>query len=349
MLKRIVCLAVLVVVVIGLSSVTHGQLLGLYEFDGGGDGTSWNDATNWEQVLDPDGNPISGNPATAPGPMTSADLPLSGVVIDSSMPGQTALDVSIGTANGAGSLSMSGGDLTVRDLNVGDDGNGVNSGTFNLSGGNLIAGDDISVGSGSSGMMTVSDGMASTSDDFNVSSDGTLIVTGGVVNVGDNLQTTGNASILVDGGTIIGNDDFRWDGDPQITITSGLMEVIDKLRFDELNPATTGKLTINGGVVRSQEYGLDGGSRGLIEINGDGVYQVDQSELSIAEAQMLIAAGVHLTTSELNPLVATSVVVPDFFGQPNLTFTQISVIPEPTSGLLLLLALCGLRMRRRRG
>ncbi len=35
--------------VLGLmTSVGHAQLDGLYEFDGGGDGTSWDDATNEE-------------------------------------------------------------------------------------------------------------------------------------------------------------------------------------------------------------------------------------------------------------------------------------------------------------
>ena len=89
-----------VVLAIGLlATASYGQLLGVYRFDGGGDGTSWDDANNWEQVTDPFGGPISGNPATPPGPTTSAHIPLAGVVLDNTMPGQTALDVHIGTAD----------------------------------------------------------------------------------------------------------------------------------------------------------------------------------------------------------------------------------------------------------
>jgi hypothetical protein len=43
-------------------------------------------------------------------------------------------------------------------------------------------------------------------------------------------------------------------------------------------------------------------------------------------------------------LEASSVVVPDFFGQTDLTFTQISIIPEPSAGLMILLGLMGLRL-----
>lgn len=326
-----------------LSPIVHGQLDGVYEFDGGGDGTSWNDALNWERVTDPNGNPISGNPAAPPDAVTSADLPLLGVLIDGGMPGQTALDVNIGTLGGAGSLGMSGGGLTIRDLFVGAGGTGA----MTISGGSLIAGDDITIGSGAAGTMTISAAaMASTSDDVFVNADSSLTVTGGVLDIGDRLIANDNATITVDGGTIIGNDDFQFFGDSQITIASGLMEVVDKLYFDTVSRATGGKLTINGGVVRSEEYGLDGAGLGLIEINGDGVYEVEQSELSLAEAMALIAGGVHLTSSDMAGLGARTVVVPDFFGQTNAVFTQIYVVPEPAAGLLLLLGLGGRRRRR---
>ena len=87
---------------------------------------------------------------------------------------------------------------------------------------------------------------------------------------------------------------------------------------------------------------------------GDGVYEVLQSQLSVDEAMMLIAAGIHITTSESAPLSlgVSSVVVPDFFGQPNLVFTQIAVVPVPAAGVLMLFGLAGLRafrLRARRG
>ena len=128
-----------------ISTASHAQLLGLYGFDGGGDGTSWDDATNWEQVLDPFGNPISGDPATPPDAITSADLPSAGVVIDNTMLGQTALNVNIGTAAGPGSLTISAGDLTHVDLSVGRDAVNGNPGSMDVSGGTLITGDDIAV------------------------------------------------------------------------------------------------------------------------------------------------------------------------------------------------------------
>jgi hypothetical protein len=334
-----------------LASPSHAQLSGLYEFDGGGDGTSWDDATNWEQVADPLGFPISGNPASPPDGITSADVPQIGVVIDNTMPGQTALDLSIGTGSGGGSLNVSGGDLTVRDAFVGRDAGGINAGTLTMTGGTLIAGDDIRVGVGSAGMMTMSSGAtASTADDFAVGLGGSLVMTGGMIDVGDRLNAVDDGNILLDGGAIVVHDDIQLFGDSQSTVNSGLMLAADKLYFD-VDPTKNGKLTINGGGARSGEYGLAGDQLGLIEINGNGVYQVLQSELSIAEALMLIAAGVHVTTSEPASLTlgATTVVVPDFFGRIDLSFTQIYIIPqvpEPSTGVLMMLGIAWLTTRR---
>jgi hypothetical protein len=325
-----------------MSTVSHAQLDGLYEFDGGGDGTSWDDATNWEQVLDPNGNPISGNPATPPDAITSADLPLPGVLIDITMPGQTALNVQIGTAAGVGSLSMSGGDLTLRDLFVGRDTGTSNAGSMDVSGGTLIAGDDITVGAGSAGTMTMSNGAASTGDDFFVNIDSSFTATGGTLFIGDRLMLEDNASLLVDGGDITADDDFFFFGASQITVDSGSMIVFDKLRFDDV--LTTGKLTINSGLVRSNEFGfVDAGDNyvmnGVVEINGDGIYQSEApsgptspvSQLSVAAAQALIDEGIHFITSEVAPLVlgAFAVVVPEFDGRTNVVFTQVSVIAAP--------------------
>ncbi len=343
MYKRTVHASIACAVMALMSSAARGQFDGVYEFDAGGDGSSWNDPANWEQVTDPDGNPISGNPATPPDVVTSADLPLLGVVIDAGMPGQTALDVIIGTLGGSGSLNMSGGGLALRDLLIG----GGSAGSFHQSGGVLIAGDDIVIGASSAGTMSISgNAMASSGDDITVNANSSLTVTGGLLNIGDRLISNDNAIIVVDGGTVISSDDFQFFGDSQVTVTSGLMEVRDKLYFDDASLMSMGKLTINGGVVRSEEFGLDGGARGLIEINGDGVFEVAQSELSLAEALMLIADGTHLTTSEAG-LAARSVALPDFFGETDLTFTQIYVIPAPGAGLLLSLGVLAAGRRRR--
>ncbi len=338
-----------------VSTLSRAQLLGLYEFDAGGDGSSWDDAANWEQVFDHNGLPISGNPATPPDAVTSADIPLAGVVIDSTMPGQTALDVNIGTTGGAGTLNMGGGDLTIRDLFVGRDA----AGSLDVSGGTLIAGDDITVGDGSVGSMTMSNGAVSTGDDFNVNVDSSFTMTGGTLFVGDRLVTNDNASLLVDGGEIIADDDFFFFGSSQITVDSGAMIVFDKLRFDDV--LTTGKLTINSGFVRSQEFGfvdeLNYIMNGTVEINGDGFYQSEApgpgslaSQLSIAAAKALIADGIFFTSEALMKLDAFAVVVPEFDGRTDVVFTQVSLVsavPEPASLLLLGLGGLGLLLRKR--
>lgn len=348
-----------VTLVVGVcASQSYGQLDGLYEFDGGGDGTSWNDALNWEQVLDPTGNPISGDPATPPDGVTSADIPLAGVVVNA--PGQTALDVNIGTAAGAGSLAMSGGDFTVRRIRAGRDANGVNAGNFDLSGGTLVAGDDIRVGEESAGIMTMSGGDASTGDDFFVRDGSSFTMTGGTVFVGDRFVTEDDATVLIDGGEVTADDDFFFFGDAQITVNSGSMIVFDKMRFDD-DDARNGKLTINGGFVRSQEFGFvnDTGEhvlRGVVEINGNGFYQAEApgddtpvSQLSEALATQLIADG-YFITSEASPLqlAASTVIVPEFDGRTDVAFTQISLVPEPAGALLAAMAAAIAGFRRRR-
>jgi len=361
MYKNFTCLASIVLVFSLLAAVSNAQAT--YEFDGDFDGTSWDEATNWAITVNPDLTVGDGSdPATPPDAITNADIPLLGVVIDSTMPGQTALNVNVGTANGAGSLTLSGtGGLTAStDFNVGRDGSGTNGGTFDMTGGTLDALDDISLGAGSAGIMTMSDGAASAGDDFFINADSSLDMTGGTIIIGDRLVSDANASINVDGGTISADDDFFFFGATQVTVDSGLMEVKDKLRFDDV--LTTGKLTINGGVVRTQEFGFVDDfdayiMNGVAEINGDGVLQVELndgsdpvSQLTLASAKALIAEGIHLTTSAPSPqkLGVSLVVVPDFFGGTDVTFVQISVVPEPSSVVLLSLGGLGLLLRRKR-
>ena len=186
-------------------------------------------------------------------------------------------------------------------------------------------------------------------------------MTGGTLFVGDRLVTYANASLLVDGGDITADDDFFFFGSSQITVDSGSMIVFDKLRFDDV--LTTGKLTINSGFVRSQEFGfLDSLDsyimNGTVEINGDGFYQSEApgpnspfSQLSVAAAKALIADGTFITSEALMKLDAFSVVVPEFDGRTNVGFTQISLVSsvsEPASVLLLGLGGFGLLLRRHR-
>jgi hypothetical protein len=344
-----------------LTTVSYGQLDGLYRFDGGGDGTSWDDANNWEQVLDPNGNPISGNPATPPGPTTSAAIPLAGVVIDNTMAGQTALDVHIGTADGAGSLGASGGDLTTRDFNVGSHAGGTNAGSFAVSNGTINIGDDLTIGNGSQGTMTMSGGVVNIGDDFffDLASDkgSSLTMTGGRINLVDRMQMGNNSHLLVDGGEIIADDDFYVLDTATVTIESGLMATIDKLNMGGATPTGPARLLINGGIMRSNEWtdnpdlNFDDPTRfmSVIEINGSGKLQVEQATFTVAEALSLITAG-RLTTSEVSPLKLgiQTVIVPEFFGRTNVSFTQVSVVPEPASCVLVILGGLVAWPRRRR-
>ena len=363
MLRKISCTALAVLLCGLMVTVTYAQPMGLFEFDGGGDGTSWNDAANWNTVLNPDGTPnAGGDPATPPDAVTSAAVAAAGVA--SSAAGNIALDISVGTPDGVGSLSVTGGDLTFRDLNVGSDSGALNSGTFTISGGSLISNDDITVGNGSVGIFSVSAGLVSTNDDFNINAGSSLTMTGGSINIGDRLVTEDDATLTLDGGEIIADDDFFFFGSSQVTVNSGLLEVADKLRIDDAG----GKVTINGGVVRSNEFGQEDGTTGeilldgLVEINGSGLLQVELgvddgvpgdgtpiSQLSLATANQLIAEGMHLTTSDSGKtLFAEIVTVPDFFGDTDVSFVQISVVPEPTSLLLLSLGAMALAVGRKR-
>jgi len=366
MYKNLLCVASIVLVLSLSAAVSYAQLLGVYDFDGGGDGTSWDDPNNWEQVSDPNGAPISGNPATPPDGLTTATLPLAGVVVD--MAGQTALDVKIGTTGGAGSLTLSaGGALAAgRDFNVGagDPNGSANGGTFTMTGGTLSAGDDIFVGLSTVGTMNMSLGSVDVGDDFFIQNTSTFNMTGGSVHIGDRLVMTDDASLTLSTGDIVADDDFFFFGSSQVTVNGSLMEVKDKLRFD--NVLTTGKLTVNGGVVRSQEFGFCATSdcstsyvmNGTVEINGDGVYQSQRgnqlpgqpvSQLTLVTAQALIDDGTFIT-SEVLPLFLRPriVTVPDFFGTLNLEFVEVFVAPEPSSVLLLGLGSLGLLVRRKR-
>jgi PEP-CTERM motif len=330
--RKIASLASAVMVVALSATLSYGQT---YQFDGGADGTSWDEASNWDLFLDAFDIPEVGDAPTPPNPLISANIPMTGVLIDNTMPGQTAFDVNVGTANGVGSLSVTGGDLT--------------------------ASDDITVGAGSNGTMTISGGVVGTGDDFDIHGGSSVTVTGGNLNAGDRINMLGNAILDVNGGDVFADDDFFFFEDSQITVDSGSLIVYDKLRFDD-NEMFNGRLTINGGFVRSNEFGVEivgdiTDFRGVVEINGNGVYEVEMpsgpgspvSQLTVAMAKALINEGVHLTTSETGSryLSAREVIVADFDGRQNVAFTQILVVPEPASMALLAVGAVGLLLRRR--
>ncbi|MGE3242518.1 MAG: PEP-CTERM sorting domain-containing protein [Pirellulales bacterium] len=309
----------LAAVVLTLSLQTSlSYAIGEYTFDGGGDGTSWDDPANWKVTLFPDETPGDGSdPATPPNPITAARIPLSGVVIDSSMPGQTAFDVHVGTALGNGSLSISGGDLA--------------------------SGDDIELGVGGGiGTMDMSGGTASTGDDFNIGAGSSLHMSGGSIHLGDRLQMSATSSLVMDGGEIIADDDFYVLGTSTVTMNGGLMSTIDKLNMGGDTPSGPARLIINGGIMRSNEWtdnpDLEQSDptrfMSYIQINGSGKLQVEQATLPIVEAQGLVTSGRIATIGAL-PLAVSTVIVPEYFGRTDVVFTQVSVVPEPATALLL--------------
>lgn len=327
-----ICLSLAATVLAISLQTSRAYAVGEYTFDGGGDGTSWDDPANWGVTILPDDSPGDGsNPVAPPNPITAARIPLPGVVIDSTMPGQTAFDVHIGTALGNGSLTISAG-------------------------GGLDSGDDIEIGVGGGvGTMTMTGGSASTGDDFNIGADSSLLMSGGTIHIGDRLQMSSNASLIMDGGEIIADDDFYILETSTVTLNGGLMSTIDKLNMGGDTPAGPARLTINGGIMRSNEWtdnpdlAIDDPARimSFIEINGSGKLQVEQVSFPLAEAQGLITSGRILTT-EAGPyhLAVSTVVVPEYFGRMNVVFTEVSIVPEP--GTMLLLSVAGLFLISRR-
>ncbi len=337
-----------------MTTASYGQLDGLYEFDGDVDNT-WENAANWEQVSDPNGNPISGDPATPPDGVTSADIGVLGVT--STGGANTALDVSVGTASGAGSLTSSGTLAVGRDIYVGGDASLTgNLGTMTVTSGSVTAGDDINVGMtddvspvrSSPGVLNVNGGTIESGDDVKLFNGATLNVNGGTIISGDNFEARSNTpggvvTITVDSGTLESRDDFRWNNEnvvTTVTVNGGLLVTLDKLLLDDDDGSM---ITINGGTVRAEEYA----EQGPIEINGDGLLQFESNKLSPGEAIALF--GTTLTTTEAGKVLGVQLVtIPDFFGETNLEFTQISVVPEPASALLISLGALGFAVRRRR-
>jgi len=298
-------------------------------FDGGGDGTSWNQANNWEHVADPDGVPTSGNPATPPTNQYTATIGQLGVLIDGSMVGLTAFRVQTGVTT-EGSLNITGGSLNVTD--------------------------DITVGQSAKGTMTMSGGEVTLGDDFFIDNAGafgsTFTLSGGNLHVVDRIVMGNSGNLVVNGGHIVADDDFFFLGTSTQTINGGLLEQFDKLNNGNATPDGPARLKINGGIVRTNEWtdNPELSAQDLtrftskIEVSGTGLLQIEADNFSVSLAQDLIASGRITTTGPA--LAATSVVIPEFFGRNNVQFTQIAVVPEP--GAFALMAVAGLLLVRRR-
>ncbi len=334
MRRNLIC-GVAVIAMMGMTAArTFGQ--GTMVFDGGADGTSWNQANNWNQTVNSDGSPAAppGDPATPPTNNFFAHI-------------GGNFTVSITAAQGTQNS------FTTR-VGVGT------PGTLNVTGGSLVAFDDITIGQTAKGTVTISAGLLDNGDDFNIDNSvggdygSSLTVNGGTVHIFDRLQMNNHGSLVVNAGYLWAEDDFFFFGNSTQTINGGLLEQFDKLAFGDatnIPPTGVARLKINGGIVRTNEWtdnpelGADDLTRfkSIIQVNGTGKLQIEADHFSEALAQALIADG-HLTTT--SHLTVSSVVVPTFFGRNNVAFTQIAAVPEPST--LALAGLIGLGLLRRR-
>jgi len=313
------------------ASVSLAQTSGVMFFDGGADGTSWNQANNWNQTANPDGTPAAGDPATPPTSGYTANIN-----------GNFTVLLSAAMANQATFRTRTG--VTTP-------------GTFNMTGGTLDVTDDVSVGHSAKGTMTMSGGDLNVGDDFFIDEQGafgsTFTMSGGTLHMFDRIVMGNQGNLVINGGHIIAEDDFFFFGNSTQTINGGLLEQFDKLSNGPATPMGPARLKINGGIMRANEWtdnselGADDLTRfmSIIQINGTGKLQVEADHFSVALAQNLIADG-HLTTLAATPLQVTSLVIPEFFGRTNVAFTQVAVVPEP--GALALAALAGAALVRRR-
>ncbi len=198
-------------------------------FDGGADGTSWNQANNWNLTVNADGTPaIPGDPPTPPTNEFNANIGGNfTVLLDGTMVGQTAFRTRTGVTT---------------------------PGKFNVTGGSLIVTDDIVVGQSAKGTMTMSGGEVTTGDDFFVDDAGdfgsVFTLSGGELHVGDKMQMGNHGQFIMTGGHLVADDDFYWLGNSTATIDSGLLEQFDKVNMGDATPMGPARLVINGGVLR---------------------------------------------------------------------------------------------------
>jgi len=327
----------------------------VYEFDGTPDDPNYAndpnnqpyDPTDWETSVN--WNEAGFDPTIEPVPELTIRVEIDefqyGVNAPVIGPGDTAeaFGVRIGRSAGAGLLTMTGGTLDIaekancvvagdcRRLRVGnDDSTTLNQGTFNLSDGTVTT-DSLWIGSGSFGEMNMSGGIVNTradlSFDWTFDQSSVLNLTAGTINVDDQVRMYRTSVINLDGGEILIDGAARLgtnhDGDsnplgtPQtpavsVSITDGLLEAVGFLEVG-------GMVTIDGGILRARRYEdhSDPNATSVIEVNGSGLLQFNNSVESVLDVEALITAGI-ITTSEASPLTVSVV---DVDGT---DFTQVS-------------------------
>jgi len=211
------------------------------------------------------------------------DSPLSWNYIGRDADGNGTLNLSDGTisfgaltalggANGAtGTVNQTGGTFEVRDrqLVLGDDGTGIQSGVYDMSGGTLRVGDDLSVANGrnSSGMLTISGTAAvEVGDIFRIGqgdpdgspADGVVVQTGGTVDVITaalvGVQPGATGLYDISGGTIATNQAFyvgALAGGQGTLNLSGTGDVTANEQMAiGIGPGSAGVVNQTGGVLR---------------------------------------------------------------------------------------------------
>lgn len=311
-----------------------------YDWDGDTD-SNWGDPTNWE--VEGTGT----NPGSAPDATIRTEI-----AIDS---GNTPLiqtgddfevgEVRIGRSEGAGLLTMTGGELDNVDNRFRVGSGGV--GTFVISGGTLTSTQSLVTGSSTTGNIIMSGGtinIVGSSRDFNMdegqpAAGSNLSMSAGTINVGDVFLIDGSATVDLSGGSIFSEDDLRVRNDAVFTISGGMFETNDKLEIGEA-PGDGGSIFINGGIVRAADFEESVGSTSLLEVNGSGVLQFLQSAQSVNDVLGYILGGV-ITTNDIGLGVSTVNVGGTFY-------TQVAVVPEPASVVLFGLGSIVITATRRR-
>ncbi len=325
-----------------------------YDFDGGvgadpppADPTDWMTPENWNEggfdTIDP---PIPDFDIRVE--ITTSEVGVNAPVIG---PGDTAeaFGVRIGREEGEGLLIMNGGTLDVVDrcnlspfncdsrIRVGNAQTEtpglVNDGTFQMDAG-VVNTDTLWIGSGSHGEMHMSGGTVNTRGDLSL--DWTddfaseLNMTGGTINVATSLFSSfqslrmyRNSVLNLDGGEILiqGKAEFGIEsvstsaGGSQtpsvnVSIDGGLLAADEDLLVN-------GVVSMSGGILRAGSFDL-ASSTGTIEINANGLLQLNNANVSVSAAESLISSGV-INTSGASDLI---VQVVDVGGT---DFTQVSV------------------------
>ncbi|MEQ8849192.1 PEP-CTERM sorting domain-containing protein [Botrimarina sp.] len=286
----------------------------------GASSSDWSTAANWTVVEDPIGTPVGAPASAAPDADTDVGIAtVAGFPVFSSG-AQQAYIVKVGGSAGPGRLDVTGGSLeTENDLDIGFD----DTGTLNINDSNgpvsIIIGDDLNV------------------DRDAPAYNSTVVISGDVsIEVNDQVELGAQGPQISDflfdfqSGTLRAGDNIRVRGGAaaQMRVSGGLVEAADELDVDSL-------LAISGdGIVRALRLTSVSSFAGVVTIDNQGLLQIaTNNDTPLTQIQDYIDSGVFSTSGP--GLVVSTVSVSDFFGSDR-DFYQVSVVPEPGTGLMLL-------------